>query len=330
MARVVDSSRYIQQTLFDTGPNMTEIDEYTDALMRATRAKATHAAYDSDFRIFQAFCANAGRTALPATDETLRRYVGYRLKEGAKINTVDRAIAAITFHHRAANLPVPDRRPARSVLAAEKRRRKEKPVRKAALTADHIAKICKRLVRSKDPSDIRDRAILTLGVTSAFRRSNITSLNVDDVKFLPEGVGVYIASSKTDQVGEGKWFSIWNATTGRAVCPAHALQAWLKLRGDKPGPLFTRISRAGRILQSRLNSNWVNRIVKEEAQRLGLDPARYGAHSLRASYVTIAHNNRASTMEIMEQTGHTSHEMVHRYLRNEVLFSGRNPLARAI
>jgi integrase len=334
MPRVVDSKRYVQQTLFDLGRNMTRIDEFADSLIRSsTRAPATLAAYDSDFRIFERWCADAPADVnpLPATEETLRRYVADRIDAGAKLSTVDRAIAAITFRHRAAGLEPPDRKRARALLNAAQRQKKEQPERKAALTAVNLAKICKLLLRSSGPIAVRDRSILTLAVTSALRRSNLSGIKIEDISFIKgKGMSVFIPSSKTDQMGEGKWLDIWSGTTDRAVCPVDALRAWIKVRGDQPGALFNEISKSGKISAGPLSGTSINKVVKKAVQSIGIDPARYGAHSTRAAYVTIAHNNGASTLEIMEQTGHSSLQMVKRYLRNEGRFTRRNPLARAI
>jgi hypothetical protein len=60
--------------------------------------------------------------------------------------------------------------------------------------------------------------------------------------------------------------------------------------------------------------------VKKAFQRAGLsekDPARYGAHSLRAGFATAAYHSGASELAIMRQTGHKSNVMVRRYIRAE-------------
>ena len=71
-----------QLTLFELGPSMSKIREASAALKRRTRASATHTAYESDWRAFAAWCASAGRVALPATGETLALYVTARLQAG--------------------------------------------------------------------------------------------------------------------------------------------------------------------------------------------------------------------------------------------------------
>jgi integrase len=59
---------------------------------------------------------------------------------------------------------------------------------------------------------------------------------------------------------------------------------------------------------------------------VGLDPARYAGHSLRAGLATSAAAAGASERVIMSQTGHRSADMVRRYIREGSLFAS-NPAA---
>ncbi len=61
-------------------------------------------------------------------------------------------------------------------------------------------------------------------------------------------------------------------------------------------------------------------VVKRAAERAGLDPARYAAHSLRSGLATAAAAGGAPERAIMRQTGHRSVEMVRRYIRAGSLF----------
>jgi integrase len=61
-------------------------------------------------------------------------------------------------------------------------------------------------------------------------------------------------------------------------------------------------------------------VVKKYAGVLGLEPAAYSGHSLRAGLATSAAIAGASERAIMNQTGHRSSEMVRRYIRDGNLF----------
>jgi site-specific recombinase XerC len=51
---------------------------------------------------------------------------------------------------------------------------------------------------------IRDRALLLLGFSGAFRRSELVATDVADVQVTREGLVVTVRRSKTDQEGAGE------------------------------------------------------------------------------------------------------------------------------
>jgi integrase len=199
----------------------------------------------------------------------------------------------------------------------------------------------------------RERAILLFGLASGVRRSELAVLRLSDVSFEPRGVVVRIAQSisarrvlgpsKTDTEGTGRRLAVLRAPDA-AQCPVRALeslcthvrdlaQAAAK-RGVGPDPdeqpdawcifLPARPSPAGRVLvarpRSHIEPSAVLRCVQEAAAELGKHAQDFGAHSLRAGFVTIAADNGATIEEIMSTTGHQSFEQVRGYIRRESPF----------
>jgi integrase len=64
----------------------------------------------------------------------------------------------------------------------------------------------------------RDRALLLLGFSGAFRRSELVGLNVEDLAETTDGLMVTIRRSKTDQEGEGRKIGI-PPGSDPATCP---------------------------------------------------------------------------------------------------------------
>ena len=61
--------------------------------------------------------------------------------------------------------------------------------------------LLKRTVKSIDSktlAGLRDRVVLLLGFTGAFRRSELAALNVEDLAFSKAGLIVNLAKSKTN------------------------------------------------------------------------------------------------------------------------------------
>ena len=105
-----------------------------------------------------------------------------------------------------------------------------------------------------------------------------------------------VAKSKTDQEGAGRPIGIpygYNLLT----CPVRSLDAWMQEARISSGPVFLPVDRHGRLdpaHRGRLSAVAVSRLVKTYARRIGLDPDRYGAHSLRAGLATSAAEAGAS------------------------------------
>src|SRR5207253_5153465 len=99
------------------------------------------------------------------------------------------------------------------------------------------------------------------------------------------------------------------------------VQAGLETPRIGDGPVFRALDKFQRVQAGRLSDKAVARIVKRRAAAVGLDPALYAGHSLRAGLATSAAAGGASERAIMNQTGHRNVQMVRRYIREGLLFS---------
>ena len=298
-------------------------------LRRTTRAPLTIQGYESDWGLFERWCDDAGRVAMPCDGETVSLYVTWSLAVAKRrCSTAERHLASIIDRHKREGKPLPKLDDARDVISAVRRSRNEQPRGKAALSTDELL----RAARACDPKKnlgTRDRAIIVLGFATSLRRSELVALQLSDVMFSDQGLVVVCRKSKTDQRGRGRLIAVWPGK--RAVTdPVRTLRAWLRKRGDWPGPLFCRVRTADRISKHGLFGDAVNDVVKRAVKRAGLDPAPYGAHSLRAGAVTASAELGRSDQEIMKLSGHESAKVMQMYVRGTRLFAGRNPLAGAL
>ena len=198
-------------------------------------------------------------------------------------------------------------------------------------TAPEVEDMLERAPTACDLATVRDRALLLVGFFSALRRSNLSALNWGDlVDHGDDGIRVTVRRSKTDQEGVGR--TLWlPSVDGEVLCPSHALRAWLRLlrlhvgrhpRADEP--VFPRLQRDGSLGRQgvqgslrRLSGAGINSIVQAAAKSAGLEDAAtamgyeegkraaFGAHSLRAGFVTEGlRNDRLSVAEVQDVTGH--------------------------
>ncbi|WP_176943911.1 site-specific integrase [Pseudoxanthomonas sp. CF125] len=158
----------------------------------------------------------------------------------------------------------------------------------------------------------RDRALLMLGFSCAFRRSEVVSLNVEDLSFTEAGLTVRLRRSKNDQYGKTRLIGVPHGTGD--ACTVLAVRAWLYASGIRSGPLFRRLLKSKRS-GARLSDQSVSLIIKRYAVAVGLPVDRISGHSLRAGFVTSAVRAGASLVSIQRQTGHASLDMLARYIR---------------
>ena len=295
--------------------------------MSAELSRNSVRAYESGWRAFQKFCADANRESLPAATRTLTDYVLWNIEEGRRLQTISVRLSAINYHHRLAGLPSPIDGSVTTLLSCARRDLKERPAGRHPLTLIQLQSILSKY-SDADTIDVRNRAILLLLYAAGWRRSELAPLDLEDVRFHKKGLTLFQAFSKTDQQAKGRFVAI-NHGEHHLTCPVRALKAWLVIRGDWPGPLFVRFA-PGRttITHERLNAGGdvVYRLVKAALERIGTDASNYGAHSLRAGMITTSAENGADPIAIMQRTGHKDFKTVMDYIRPIQAFQ-RDPLA---
>lgn len=291
------------------------------------RAPNTVLAYGQAWKQFELWCQQAGRRPLPATADTVSLHLASMLQAGYRTATMELRLSAITQKHEAGEHSSPVLADHRKLIGSARRQLREKPAGKAALTVDQLRAISRKLDDGSNLG-VRDRALLVVGLASGLRRSELARLDVADVAFLRQGIRLHVGWSKNDQEAEGRYLGLFRGRRAES-CPVRLLRAWLRVRGNAPGALFTRITSGDNVTAKRLEGQAINATVKRGVELIGLDPAEYGAHSLRAGLVTEAADTGASELVIMKQTGHRSVEMVRRYFRSARVFAV-NPLAGAL
>jgi len=301
-------------------PVMAGLSDQARAFQRAGKAESTRRAYRSDWAQFVAWCEQFGFQAAPASPLAVLEFLSHEATRGAKASTVARRLAAIRFSHKLAGHPDPtDDEGLREGLRGIRREIGTRPTQKAAATAEILAAL---LMRTPDTlTGKRDRALLALGFAGAFRRSELVALDVADLRDDPEGLRVTVRKSKTDQEGRGIEKAIPH---GRFIRPVELVRVWLDAAGITEGPVFRPVNKAGRVEAERLGPKTVERVLKHYCTAAGLDASTFGAHSLRAGYITTAAERGADLARIMDQSGHRDPRTVVGYIRRANAFKGHS------
>ena len=291
-------------------------DHLEDALrarIEATWAPNTRRTYGSTLRIYERFCTENGLS--PGAPLSVIAFCEHLASQGRKYATIEHHVVAIRVRYGIAD----DR--LRLYLRGLRRTLGSAQSQKAPLTPTQLG-----LIKwDSGLKGVRDKALLLVGFFGAFRNSELVGLNIEDVEFTPEGAILTLRKSKTDQEGRGREVAIGYAKRPE-LCPVRALQTYMATLGRNTGPLFVSM-RKSQYTQSRLSTYAVALIVKDYADRIGLDPRQFSGLSLRAGFVTTAALMGATEDEIALQTGHKSPTAVWRYIRRASLFE-RNAMTR--
>ena len=300
---------------------------YADLRQRQTHAPETRRNYQSDWEQFTAWCTDAVRSPLPASDETIAMYALYcGQTSGHTVSTIERRLSAIRKLHRDAGFPSPTGEHVRQVVRLLKREKGTRPKQKTAILPDQLREIL-RAIDGSTPRGARNRAIMVLGFATGARRSELAALELADVSFVKQGVRVLVRRSKTDQQGAGREICVFRGSRPE-TCPVRVLRAWLRFRGEAAGPLFTRLDTLASDLLP-MTGHSIRSVVQRCVELAGMDPTEYAGHSLRAGMITAAAMNGAPDSVVMQRSGHKSVTVYQRYVRQAKAFAF-DPLAKAL
>jgi integrase len=291
-----------------------ELAERVRSFAASARSPATRRAYTRQWAAFVAWCASSRLPSLPAAPATVALYASSLAGAGRKVATIEQAMAAITAAHGAARHPSP-REDANLRAALRGIRRELRTAQREAspVLAQHLHLIL-AVLSTSTLQGLRDRALLLVGFSGAFRRSELVALELRDIAFTTDGLEVTLRRSKTDQEGAGRLVAL-SYSGNPSACPVRALRTWLSAAVITEGPLFRSVTRHGKVSARALSDKSVSDIVKRSVAAVGLDPKTFSGHSLRAGFVTEAKLKRKDEAAIMRQTGHRSVAMVRKYDR---------------
>jgi integrase len=152
----------------------------------------------------------------------------------------------------------------------------------------------------------RDLALFNLAIDSKLRGCDVVAVRVDDVA--PSGYAMDRATIRQRKTGRPVRFELTDQTR-------MAIDEYLRLTGRKPGEVLF----AGRKDGTRgLTTRQYARLVQEWVAGIGLDPAKFGTHSLRRTKAVLIYRRTGNLRAVQLLLGHTKIESTVRYLGIEV------------
>jgi integrase len=280
---------------------------------RKALAENTWQGYEHDLEHFTAWGGS-----IPCSPDVIAAYIADHAGILA-VSTLTRRLAAINKAHEMKNhlSPTKDQK-VRLVMRGIRREHSTQQKQAAPLLRDDLISICAHM--PDDNKGKRDKALLLIGFSAALRRSELVALNIEDIEFTPEGLIVNIRKSKTDQEAVGHKIAVPKAKSQGRVCPVQAFHDWLDCIPSAQGALFRSFRKNHQVQEKRLSASAVSVIIKEHVEKIGLEPEKFSAHSLRAGCISSLAQIGIPEWKIMRQSRHKSYTVMMSYIRDARLF----------
>jgi len=289
--------------------------------LKNSKANNTLRAYKSDFKDFGTFCARHGLNSLPSEPRIVSLYITH-LSKKSKISTLRRRLVAISMVHKLKGYYLDTKDPIITENLLGIRRVKGSIQKgKKPILINHLKSIIDVIdeQKIKDIKKFRDKSIMLVGFGGGFRRTELVSINLEDLEFVQEGLKITINRSKTDQLGEGMIKGL-PYFTNKIYCPVTNLKKWIEISKIKSGPIFRRFSKGLTLTDRRLSDQSIVLLMKEYLNLAGIENKNFAGHSLRSGFATVAADSGADERSIMAMTGHKTTQMVRRYIKEANLF----------
>ena len=298
-----------------------KLHEETLENLKSSKANNTLRAYKSDFKNFGAFCAKHGFNSMPTEPKVVSLYLTH-LSANSKISTLRRRLVSIGVVHKLKGHYLDTKHPVIiENLMGIKRKKGSIQTGKKPILINHLKQIINVIDEQKIEKikKLRNKTLILIGFGGGFRRTELISIDHEDIDFVQEGVKITVRKSKTDQFGEGMikglpYFS------NEKYCPVSNLKNWLTLSKIKTGPIFRRFAKGSILTRHRLTDQSVVLIIKDCLKLAGIENQNFSGHSLRSGFATVAAESGADERSIMAMTGHKTTQMVRRYIRDANIF----------
>ena len=276
--------------------------------LKNSKAHNTLRAYQADFKDFTEFCLKNSFNSMPSDPKIIALYLTH-LSSFSKFSTLKRRLASIKVIHRLKGHYIDIKHPIIAEnLMGIKRKMGVKQTSKKPILINDLKLIIN--VINKDQNEykkLQNKALILIGFAGGFRRSELVSIEYEDIEFVNEGVKILVQRSKTDQTGLGMMKAI-PYFQNKIYCPVTSLRDWISHSKISDGKIF------------KISDKTVALTIQKYALLAGLDKTKYAGHSLRSGFATSTAETGADERSIMAMTGHKTTQMVRRYIQEANLF----------
>ena len=285
--------------------DVTKLDEEVSAAVGAAWSTNTLSTRNSQWKKYLKFCSDIDQIPLPADIQTIVRFLVF-LARGCKYSTINNYLSAVIALHKFYGYDVifRDSFLVKLVMRGLKSQLGDQKCQMQPLSVSQMRAIHHSTVRSSLDETLW--GVLMLSFRSLLRKSNIVPESTGsmrhvvrrkDVVFSPQGVTIFVRSTKTLQTQEYVLELPINFVKDKVFCAASALQDHIAFApGPDDGPLFLK----------QANGRWVPILYKEVlafiklgVTNIGLPQHEYGTHSFRRAGAGFLHGIGVPLEDIM-------------------------------
>ncbi len=218
-------------------------------------AENTLVAFKNDWNHFLIFCERNKVSALPATAETVHRFIE-KMAESRKLASLKRYIVTIGLIHKCHALSNPCQ--SQEIKLAMHKQRLDKHddyTHAQGFRDNHLQALLDIFALSTKPKDVRDMAIWAITFEAMLKRSEVAALTINHIEIEDSGL---INITVNDRI------------IALSDLASKAVQRWLTLGMIMDSFIFRRIDRHSNIGDKPLDHSSIYRVFRRASQELEL------------------------------------------------------------
>lgn len=196
---------------------------------------STEQAYQHDWFRFSQWCLDNDQDELPAHPKTLSLFLKSEQDAGAGTATLNRRVAAISYMHRNADLPSPLAHDEAQLIREVLTRPKARPRRGVQKPSIRLWRDVLEAIPASDLEGLRDRALLSLHVSAAFRLAELARLSAGQVRFDRSSAQIHLGRFRSHTA---RGASAITLTDDTHLVPVSRLRRWMAASEAADGALF--------------------------------------------------------------------------------------------
>lgn len=143
------------------------------------------------------------------------------------------------------------------------------------------------------PKGVRDAAMLGVAYSCGLRRAEIVALDYESIRLVDDAAVLTVTGKRN------KTRTVPIRNGARA-----ALEDWISIRGDEPGPLFWHVRRGGELIPRRLTTQAVYQVMETRAAAAGV--ASFSPHDMRRTFAGDMLDAGADISTVQRLMGHSN------------------------